>query len=397
MLIGIVGKANVGKSTFFKAATLADAEIANFPFTTIKPNHGIGFIRIKCVDAELDVKCKPKEGFCIKNERFVPVELLDVAGLVPGAYQGRGMGNQFLDDLRQASVLIHIVDASGSTNEMGEPVQPGTNDPVKDVLFLEEELDMWYFQILKKSWDKFSKQAKMEHLEAEKAIAKQFSGLNVTEAIVKNLIKGLNLNEMDAAAWSEEQLKDFAKALRKITKPMLIAANKVDTKEGRANYEILLKEFPDYRIIPCSAESELALKEAAKLKMIEYIPGDSSFNILAEESLNQMQKEALNFIKKNVLDVFNSTGVQQTLNTAVLELLNYVAVFPVANPKLQDQSGNVLPDCFLMPSNSTAHDLAYKVHTSIGQGFIKAIDMKKRTVVGKDYHLRHRDVIEIVV
>jgi hypothetical protein len=110
-----------------------------------------------------------------------------------------------------------------------------------------------------------------------------------------------------------------------------------------------------------------------------------------------MQKGALDFIRKNILDVFKSTGVQQTLNTAVLELLNYVAVFPVANPKLQDQSGNVLPDCFLMPSNSTAHDLAYKVHTSIGQGFIKAIDMKKKTVVGKDYHLRHRDVIEIVV
>lgn len=396
MLIGVVGKTNVGKSTFFKAATLVEAEIGNFPFTTIKPNHGIGYIRIKCVDAELGVQCKPREGYCINNERFVPVELLDVAGLVPGAHLGKGMGNQFLDDLRQASILIHIVDASGSTNEYGEPIQPGSYSPNKDILFLEEELDMWYFQILKKSWDKFSKQAKMEHVKAKKAIAKQFSGLNVTEAMVIQIIDNLNLNQDDSSSWSESQLMDFAKMLRRMTKPMLIVANKADTKEGKTNYEALMNEFPDYRIIPCSAESELALREASKQRLIDYIPGDSSFKLIAEERLNDMQKDALKFIQANVLDIFHSAGVQQTLNTAVLELLKYIAVFPVANPKLQDQNGNILPDCYLMPSKSTAVDLAYKVHTSIGQGFIKAMDVKKKLTIGKDYPLKHRDVIEII-
>src|SRR3989338_7459591 len=109
MLVGVVGKANVGKSTFFKAATLADVEIANYPFATIKPNHGVGFVKIDCIDKEFNIQCNPREGYCVSGYRFVPVNMIDVAGLVPGAHEGKGMGNQFLDDLNQADVLIHVV------------------------------------------------------------------------------------------------------------------------------------------------------------------------------------------------------------------------------------------------------------------------------------------------
>src|SRR3989338_977131 len=115
MLIGVVGKPSTGKSTFFKASTLADVEIANYPFTTIKPNRAVVFVKIECVDKEFGKQCSPRIGYCVNGKRFVAVELLDVAGLVPGAHEGKGLGNQFLNDLNQADALIHIVDISGST------------------------------------------------------------------------------------------------------------------------------------------------------------------------------------------------------------------------------------------------------------------------------------------
>jgi len=255
MLIGIVGKPNCGKSTFFKALTLAEVEIANYPFATIKPNHGVGYVRVECAEKDFNVKCDPREGFCINGTRFVPVELLDVAGLVPGAYEGKGMGNQFLDDLRQADTLIHVIDASGSTNERGEPVEPGSYDPANDIRFLEKELDMWYLSILKKPWEKFSRQVQMEHADVVKAIAKQFSGLGLDEETTKAAVTSLSLDASRIAEWSEGELLGLASEFRKRTKPMIIAANKADTAAGQKNIERLKQEFPGYLIVPCSAES----------------------------------------------------------------------------------------------------------------------------------------------
>ncbi len=396
MLIGVVGKANTGKSTFFKALTLAEVEIANYPFATIKPNHGVGHIRIECSDKDLGVRCSPKEGYCADSNRFVPVDLLDVAGLVPGAHEGKGLGNQFLDDLRQAHALIHVVDAAGSTNEKGEPVQPGSHDPVKDVLFLEHELDMWYLQILKKPWEKFAKQSYLERQKVDKAIAKQFSGLNVTEGMVTELVNSLDLNAENAMKWSEEDLIRFAVELRKRTKPMIIAANKVDLPVAQENFERLRKEFPGCRMVPCSAESELALKEAARHGLIKYIPGDKSFEVLRPDGLNDKQKAALGFIRSRVLDALGGTGVQQTLNEAVLDLLRCISVYPVANSRLQDKDGNILPDCLLVPEKTTALEFAFKVHTDLGKNFIRAVDMRTKQVIGKEHRLKHRDVIEII-
>ena len=394
MLIGIVGKPSCGKSTFFKAATLAEVEIASYPFTTIKPNHGTGYVKVDCVDKEFKVQCNPRLGYCIGGKRFVPIDLLDVAGLVPGAHEGKGMGNQFLDDLNQADVLIHVIDVSGSTNEKGEEVPASSYDPANDIRFLEYELDMWYLRLIEKGWEKFARTVNQERPELKKAIAKQLSSLRVTEDLISETIEKLNLSP-DIMKWSKDDLVKIATKLRKATKPMVIACNKIDIKGGYENFERLKKEFDSYLLIPCSAESELALREAAKHGLIKYIPGEGTFEIIDEKRLNDRQKNSLAFIKTNILDRFLYTGVQQVLDISVFELLKYIAIFPGGVGKLQDQHGNYIPDCFLMPPGSTAIDFAFKLHTDIGNSFIKAIDVKSKRPVGRDYLLKNRDVIEI--
>jgi hypothetical protein len=400
MLIGLVGKPSVGKSTFFKAATLAEVEIASYPFTTIKANHGVGYVRVDCIDKEFvlngkPAQCNPRTGFCINHQRFVPVDLMDVAGLVEGASEGKGLGNQFLDDLRGADVFIHIVDVSGTTDKEGKILPEGENhDPCEDVLFLEKELDKWFCNILMKVWRTFARKTEIEKSKFTEAVSKQFSGLKVSEEHVKEILLNSNFPEK-ASTWSDEQIMEFASKLRKISKPMIIAANKCDEKNAKENLKKLKEKFSDYMIVPCSADSELALRQAAKAELIEYIPGDKNFKIIKD--INDRQKDALEKIRKNVLENFEfGTGVQKILNSAVFELMNYIAIFPASATKLADSKGNVLPDCFLMPPESTALDFAYKLHTDFGKNFIKAIDARSKMAWGKEHKLKNRDAIEIV-
>jgi len=396
MLIGIVGKPSCGKSTFFKAATLAEIPIASYPFTTIKPNFGTGYVRVECADKDFNTQCNPRFGYCIDHIRFVPVELVDVAGLVPGAHEGKGLGNQFLSDLSAAHVLIHVIDISGSINEKGEEVGRFNYDPSNDVRFLEHEIDMWYTGILKKGWDKFARQVQQTSITIEQALAKQLSAFRVTEDMVQDVIEKLNLDEAHPTKWDDDQLKSLATEFRKMTKPIIVACNKADVEGTEENFEKLKKEFPDYLFIPCSAESEVALREAAKKNLIKYVPGDSKFEILEPEKLSDKQKTALEFIQKNILDRWGSTGVQECLDKAVFDFLGYIAVFPGSATKLGDKKGNILPDCFLMPPGSTALDFANKIHTDFGKNFLYAIDARTRMKIGGDHKLKNRDVIEII-
>ncbi len=392
MLLGLVGKPSCGKSTFFKAATLAEVEIASYPFTTIKPNHGIGYVRVECIDKEFNVQCNPNKGFCISHQRFVSIDLMDVAGLVPGASEGKGLGNQFLDDLREADAFIHIIDASGKTDTLGK--QTEGHDPCGDIKFLEEELDAWYYNILFRVWKSFSRKAELENTKFSEAVAKQFSGLKVKEEQVKKVLLKLALPEKPSG-WNEKQLKGFASELRKTSKPMIIAANKCDDKDALKNIENLKKNFKDYLIIPCSADSELALRQATKSGLIKYVPGEKDFVFL--KTITGQQKQALDKIKKNVLDKYEfGTGVQQILNTAVFNLLKYIAIFPGSPNKLRDSKGRILPDCFLLPSGSTALDFAYNLHTDFGKNFIRAIDARTKMAWGKEHILKHRDILEII-
>ena len=396
MLIGVVGKPSVGKSTFFKAATLSEVEIANYPFTTIKPNSGVGYVKVDDPAKPFGKKSDPREGYILGDKRFVPVQLIDVAGLVPGAHEGLGMGNQFLDDLRQADVLIHVIDVSGSTNEKGEPVDAGSYDPAEDIKFLEVELDMWYLGILKKGWDKFSRTVMQTKGEIHKALGKQLNGLGVTEEMVEDSIEKLGLNPEKPSEWSDEHLRNLATELRKITKPMIIACNKVDVSTGEDNFNRLKENFSDHLLIKCSAESELALREAAKHELIDYIPGEYDFALKDDSRLNDKQKAALNFIKENILKKNGSSGVQDVLDKAVFDVLKYIALFPGGASKLEDSNGNVIPDCFLMPEGTTALDFAYRLHTDFGKNFIRAIDVKTKRTVGKEHVLKHGDIVEIV-
>jgi len=379
MLVGFVGKPSCGKSSMFKAATLIDVKITGIPFCTIEPNVGIGYVTVDCVEKEFGVRCNPRYGFCKNGKRFVPVKLIDVAGLVPGAHEGRGLGNQFLDDLRQASVLIHIVDFSGLRDEEGKPTSG--HDPSKDIDFLEKEIDAWFASVVKKAVSKVGSLAGKSQSDFVELLYQQLSGLEVKKKDVQEVLNKVSYTDVER----------FASELRKISKPILIAANKIDLKEAQENFERLKDRYK--HIVPTSAEAEIALKKAAEKGLMDYTPGDG-FEIKKE--LDERQKKAIEVIK-GLIEKYGSTGVQDCLNKAVFDLLGYIAVYPVEDEnRLTDKSGNVLPDVFLMPPDSTALDLAFKVHTEIGEKFVCAIDVRTKKRLGKDYKLKNNDVIKIV-
>ncbi|MEM0356895.1 MAG: redox-regulated ATPase YchF [Candidatus Bathyarchaeia archaeon] len=394
-LLGIVGKPNVGKSTFFSAATLAPAEIANYPFTTIKPNRGVGYVRTPCVCREFGVKDNPVNSLCLDGIRLIPVEFIDCAGLVPGAWQGRGLGNQFLDEIRKADVLIHIVDASGGTDSEGRICKPGEHDPVEDVKFLEREITMWMANILKRDWPKIARTAESGAKDLLTILEERLSGLAIKRVHIFEAVRRTGLNADKPTSWSEEDFLRFIDALRQIAKPMLIAANKVDMPTAEENLERLKRL--NYTVVPCCAEAELALRRAAEKNLIDYKPGDCNFKINNPEKLTESQLKALEAIREKVLHKYGSTGVQEAINMAYFKLLNMIVVYPVEDLEhLSDHSGRVLPDAYLVPYGTTARELAYLIHTELGESFIYAVEARERKRVGEDYILKDRDVISIV-
>jgi len=394
-LAGIVGKPNVGKSTMFSAMTLAPIEIANYPFTTIKPNRGVSYLRIKCVCKELGVKDNPKNSKCINGERFIPIELIDCPGIIRGAHEGRGLGLQFLDEIRQASALIVVADAAGSTDPDGNPVKPGTGDPVEDVRLVEEELDYWLEELLASDWGRICRVVENRVGELEDELYKKFSGLRISMELINETIQDLGLDPAHPSRWSREKLREFITELRRKSKPIIVAANKIDIPEAEDGVK-KLKEA-GYEVIPVSAEAERILRLAAEKDLIKYLPGDSDFEIIDDSRLSSAQRRALEMIRENVLKKWGSTGVQETVNKAYFDLLQYIPVYPVEDPeKLTDHDGNVLPDVYIVPKGSTPRDLAYMIHTDLGRTFLYAVDARRKIRLGEDYKLKWGDVISIV-
>jgi len=394
-LLGVVGKPNTGKSTFFSAATLAPVEIANYPFTTIKPNRGVGYVRTPCVHGEFEVEDNPKNSLCLDGLRLIPVEMIDVAGLVPGAWEGRGLGNQFLDEIRRADALIHIVDASGRTDCEGRLCKPGEHDPLEDVQFLEREITMWIASILKKDWAKIARTAEAESKDFYSMLEERLSGLSIKRSQIFEATRKAGLNAEKPTAWSEDNFLKFVDTLRRVSKPMLIVANKMDLPYAEANLK-KLKEL-EYIVVPCCAEAELALRRAAEKRLIDYKPGDCNFKILQLEKLSESQIKALETIREKVLVKNGSTGVQHAINLAYFKLLSMITVYPVEDLEhLADHNGRVLPDAYLVPYGTTARQFAYLIHTELGESFIYALDARERKRIGENTVLRDRDVISIV-
>jgi ribosome-binding ATPase YchF (GTP1/OBG family) len=395
-IVGIIGKPNVGKSTFFSALTLVPVKIAPYPFTTINPNKGIANVRVKCVCKELGVVDNPRNSKCINGVRYVPIEVIDVAGLVPDAWRGRGLGNKFLDDLRQADVLIHVVDASGGTDAEGNIVPYGTRNPLEDVKFIEHEFTMWVYQNLERTWDRDIRGIEHQGLtDIVEFFYQRLSGYSIPRWAISNALEKTGLSSKPLRLWSSDDRVSFIREVLLKGKPILIAANKADISQAKENIEIMKRELKDYIVIPVSAEAELILRTAQQKGLIDYNPGDRDFTIRGQ--ISEKLARALEYIRKNVLDVYGSTGVQDALEIAYFKLLNYIAVFPVEDVNsLSDHDGRVLPDVFLVPYGITAKEFAYKVHSDLGESFLYAVDARTKQKLGENYKLKHRDIIKIV-
>jgi ribosome-binding ATPase YchF (GTP1/OBG family) len=394
--IGLIGKTNTGKTTFFNSATLLSAEISNYPFTTKQPIVGNAHAITLCVHKEFNLQDNPKNSRCVDGWRFIPVELVDLPGLIKGAWEGKGLGNQFLTIAAQSDALLHVVDASGSIDASGKVAEPGTGDPVADVADIEEELVMWYLKLFEANRDKISRNIGSGSNIAA-AITDVFRGIGVREDHVKLALAQNKLTETSFDNFDTEKSKNFCWSLRDISKPTLLVANKVDLPTAMENFKRLREEYKDIIIVPASADAELTLRRAESRGIIRYIPGDERFEINDQTKLNDKQKWALNFIRKDILGEYMRTGVQFAINVAVFKLLGMNAVYPVANiEKFSDKHGNVLPDIYLMRSGSTIEDLAKEIHTELAKGVLYALDGRDGLRLPANYQLKDRDVLSIV-
>ena len=394
-IVGLVGKANVGKSTFFAAATLKPVEIAGFPFTTIKADMGVAYVRTPCVCREMGVTDNPQNSACVDGIRLIPVDLIDTPGLIPGAHMGKGLGNQFLDEVRRADALIVVADASGMTDINGQVCDPLTHDPIEDVQMFENEFDLWLTALIKKDWDRISRTAQSVKEHIAKHMEEKLTGLGINRYQITQAVNEAELNGFNSANWTDEEFNKFIIQLRKTSKPLIVAANKADREGADQNVERI--RDAGYLVVPTCAEAELALRRAAEAGLVDYTPGDKDFKINNPEKLNKNQLAALERIREKVFQKYGGTGLQEVLNTAFYSLLDMITVYPVEDAeKLTNHQGHVLPDCFLVPKGTTAKQFAGVIHTELAESFIHAIDARSKRRLGDTYILEDNDIIQIV-
>jgi hypothetical protein len=386
--IALAGKPNAGKSTFYKAATMADVDVGNYPFTTIDPNKGVTHARTDCPCLDRDERCGTEN--CHDGKRYVPVELLDVAGLVPGAHEGKGLGNQFLDELTNADVILNVVDASGGTNAEGEPVDVGTHDPVEDVDFVEEEMDLWLAGIVDRNWEGVERKSRSPDFDMDETLSDMLTGFGAGPADVQAVLRAMEY-PADPKNWTDDDRETLARLVRERTKPIVVVANKADVAPEE-NLERLMDL--DRPVIPATAEGELALRTGAEAGAVDYDPGDEDFEIVGDLSVAQAERlEEL----RETMRTWGGTGVQGALDYAVYDLLERITLFPVQDAsKWTDAQGNVLPDAFLLPEDATPVDLAYAVHSDIGDGYLHAVDARSGRDIGENHELEEGDVVKIV-
>jgi ribosome-binding ATPase YchF (GTP1/OBG family) len=394
--IGLIGKTNAGKTTFFNAATLLSAPVSTYPFTTKKPNIGQAHVRTVCVCRELGAVDTPRNSSCIDGARFIPIQLIDLPGLIKGSWMGKGLGTQFLSVAAQADALIHIADASGSLDAEGKLTKPGMGNPVSDVYDIEEEIVRWFTKVIEKTTKKLKKHPK-RGVPFERSLSEDLAGLKITPDHLTRALETHALLGKDVARWKDEDFWNLAKKVREISKPTIIIANKMDLGPAEKNYEKLAREFGKAFVIPASSDAELALRRAEQKGYVEYLPGEETFHVKDKDRLTAEQREALTYVEQRVFSKWIRTGVQFALNTCVFKLLGMNAVYPVEDAeKLSDKKGNVLPDVFLVPYDATATDLAGQIHSELAKKMIYALDARTKIRLPTDYKLKDRDVVKIV-
>ncbi|KAL4940711.1 hypothetical protein BDV06DRAFT_17540 [Aspergillus oleicola] len=384
-LIGLVGKPSSGKSTTLNSLTDASSKVGNFPFTTIDPQRAIGYLQIDCACQRYGVsdKCKPNYGGCTDGKRSVPIELLDVAGLVPGAHQGRGLGNKFLDDLRQADALIHVVDVSGTTDAEGKATRG--YDPSQDIEWLYSEIVRWVLGNLMQKWGSIKRRHTAIKATAVETLQQQFSGYGSTPSIVARCLDRLGMKE-PLEEWSDETVENVVKAFINEKFPTVFALNKIDHPDADKNISKIAKMQDPQSIVLCSAISEVFLRRLAKQDYIKYTEGsefvDTREDLIADGDpdgggLREMDEKLttrVENLKDMVLYRFGSTGVVQCLSRAA-EILGLVPVFPVRNLHTFSSGAGTAAfrDCVLVKKNSTVGDVARKVMGDVPISYIEGI------------------------
>jgi len=394
--IGIIGKTNTGKTTFFNAATSSIAEVSTYPFTTKKPTVATGQVQTLCVCRELGVTDKPRNSACVDGWRFIPIEILDLPGLIKGAFAGKGLGTQFLNVVSQADALLHIVDASGSIDAEGKIAHAGMGNPVLDVYDIEEEMVLWFKVAVDRALQRAMKKT-LKGSSFEKPMSKELAGIGVKPEHVKKSMEESGLAGKHPREWKDTDSRTFSESLRVTSKPTLIIANKMDLAYSEKNFEKLREEFKSQLVVPVCSEAEVALKRAEEKGFIQYVPGEETFKVLDDSRLSKDQAWALAYVQQRVMTKWMRTGVQFALNSAIFKLLGMNAVYPVEDAKnLSDKKGNTLPDAYLIPQGYVPKDLAREIHTDLAKSMLYALDARNGLRLPHDYLLRDRDIVSIV-
>ncbi len=389
MLIGIIGAPNKGKSTLFSALTMNDVAIADYPFTTIDPNSGIAYATHECAEMRLNVKCKARNSLCVNGTRRIPVNVIDVAGLVEGAHEGKGMGNQFLNDLAAADAFMLVVDASGRTDSAGGLAQHCS--AVEDAEMILSELYQWLSGIITKHIQAMSK-----NKDGVSALEAVLTGLKIPRSSIERAIGKCSLTSSNIS-WSDGDALKFSKALLQEAKPVAIIANKIDVGgDATANVKALKDRFGEANVFECSAAIEMALRKASSAKVINYLPGSKSFEVIGS-NVSAEQRKALDYMLSFLEGSDHGTGMQRALDSTVFNVLDNIVVYPVEDEnKYTDHFGNVLPDAILLKKGSTALDLAVAIHTDLAKHMLYAVDAIRRMRIGKEQELHDGDVVKIV-
>ncbi|XJO76292.1 hypothetical protein BDV3_006836 [Batrachochytrium dendrobatidis] len=356
----------------------ATAKVGNFPFTTIKPNQGMAYVLIDCPCSRFDKQslCKPRYGKCVQGKRHVPIKILDVAGLVPGASQGNGLGNQFLDDLRTADALIHVVDVSGTTDESGK-VTVGYN-PINDIDWLKSEISNWIYFNLWKKWGNIVRRHMATRSSTAETLQLQFSGYGANLAMVNRFLdKFPDKRSLDM--WNSDTVMMMVNAFIAERFPTLVALNKIDLPDSDKNIDLISRKYGQDNIVLVSALAETFLRKLHKQKFIKYHEGTDVFELAEDQvdpsveekllTLDDKARNRLERVQDLVLFRYGHTGVQECLQQ-MIALLKLVPVFPVRNINSFSSSsgtrmGGVFRDCMFVQPGTTIRQLAGMVHPDL--------------------------------